>query len=419
MSRYARKREPPIRPVKSVEIDDKNRKWKLIAAAAFLVVGACFIAWGVKSCTTMEPGWQQIQASAKVEETCAGDFVFFYLLGEDGKAVSTEQQEVTKVYTQCTTDAFQIFHETEVFGDVHNVAYLNQHVNEEVEVPRVLYEAFALLEKYENRGLYLAPLYQEYVNLFLCDGDWTAEAYDPDKNPEQDRYFSEILTYTSDEQAVRLELLGNNRVRLSVSEAYLQYAQEKEISVFIDFYWMKNAFIADYLAQQLTAAGYTKGTLSSYDGFSRNLDTTDGDYKLNLFDRVGKDVYLAGAMQYKNVMAAVSLRNYSTSELAVQLYYQWKDGTYTSCHISPVDGRSKSVMNDMTGYSYRLSCGEILMQMYPLYVADTWDEEGFKALPANGVETAYCRDYVIYTSDPAVAVSNLYERDGVKYRWEP
>lgn len=417
MSRYARKRsDPPVKPVKHIEVTDKNRKLKLVLIVVLLALGVTLIATAITQILVTPPGWETIEVDDNADESCAGDFVFLYLLGDGDQAANLEQREVTRLYSQATKEAFQIFHEERLFDGVHNVAYLNQHPNEEVEIPAVLYEAFATLEKYENRGLYLAPIYQEYIGMFLSSQDWVAQTYDPEKDAEQATYFTEVLAFTTDENAVKLELLGNNRVKLLVSDAYLQYASGKGITTFVDFYWMKNAFIVDYLAQQLIDAGYTKGTISSFDGFGRNMDASNRSYQLNIFDRVGEEIYQAGAMNYVGALSTASLRNYPMSELAVQLYYQWEDGSYTSCHIDPADGLSKTALNDLIGYSEVDSCSEILMKMYPLYVADTLNADELQVL--SGVDTVYCNDRTIYTSGASAVITELYNKDGVEYTWQ-
>ena len=419
MSRNARKRnEPLIKPVKSIEVTDKHRKPKLILVVVLLALGVTLIVTAVSQFLTMQPGWQTIQVDGSPGEHCGGDFSLLYLLGDSGKAANVEQREIKSIYTQATKDAFQIFHEEKLFEGVNNVAYLNQHPNEAVQVPAILYEAFEVLGKYENRGIYLAPIYREYIGMFLSAGDWVAQDYDPDKNAQQDAYFTELLAFIRDESAIRLELLADSKVILHISQEYLAYAQEQQITSFIDFYWMKNAFIADYLAQQLTDAGFTKGTISSFDGFTRNLDASERAYSVNIFDRKDRDIYLAGVMVNTRAIASVALRNYPMSDLAVQLYHGWSDGSYTSCHIDPADGRSKSAINDLMGYTNTLNCAEILMQMYPVYVSDTLDAVVLQSLPAKGVETVYCDGYVIITSDSGAQISQLYQKGEVRYTWQ-
>lgn len=409
--------ESLLPPVKKIELDDKHRKVKLIVIVLLLALGVTLIAVSVSRMLSTEPGWVTIEADAAVDESCGGEFVFLYLLGEGEQAANFEQMAITQLYTDATRQAFQIFHESRLFDGVHNVAYLNQHPNEVVEIPAALYDAFVMFEDYQNRSLYLAPIYAEYSAMFKCETDDTAGQYDPDRSDEQKTYVDELLKFTKDEKAVSLELLGNNQVKLSVSEEYLQYAKTREQAAFIDFYWMKNAFIADYLAQALTEAGHTNGTLSSFDGFSRNLDTSERSYQLNLYDRVGRDVYQAGSMRYANVKSLVSLHNYPIGTMESLFSYQWKDGGYTSCHIDAADGRSKSSVNDLTGYSRSLSCSQVLMELYPVFVADALDEAALQALPQKGVETAYCSNSVIYTSDAAVTVTQIYDKAGVRYSW--
>lgn len=416
MSREARRKDPPVKPVKSIEVSDDKRKQKLILIVILLALGITLIVFAVSNFLSVPAGWETIRVGTNAEETCAGEFIFQYLLGDGDKAANVEQKEVTNIYAQAAQEAFRIFHADRLFDDVHNVAYLNQHPNEDVEIPAALYNAFALLQKYENRALYLAPIYQEYVSMFLCDEDWIAKDYDPDQDLEQAAYFTKVLAFTNDGNAVKLELLGNNKVKLSVSSDYVQFAKDNEITAFIDFYWMKNAFIVDYLAQQLTNAGYTKGSISSFDGFTRNLDASDRAYQLNVFDRVDQSIYQAGVLNYTGALSIVALRNYPTSSLAVELYHQWQDGKYTSCHIDPADGRSKSALNDLIGYAKDAQCSEILLKMYPLYVTGASDTEALQSL--SGVSTVYCKDLVLYTSNAAARITQLYKKDGIEYTWQ-
>ncbi len=399
------------KPIREIFVSPKYSKLRIWLVVLLLALGVTLIAVSLTRALVTPPGWATIEGN--VQDSCSGDFVFQYLLGASGKAANLEQRDVTQRYNQAAKSAYQIFHESECFTGVNNVCYLNTHVNEAVQVPKALYEAFTLLERYENRALYLAPLYREYIGMFLSDADHVAQMYDPRKNADAQAYFSEVLVFINDEDMIQLELLGDNTVKLNVAEAYLQYAQEKGITTFIDFYWLKNAFIADYLAQEMTAAGYNNGVISSFDGFQRNLDTSNRGYSLNLLDRVGQDVYQAAVLEYSGVPALVSLRNYPTSALAVQQYYQWSDGSYTSCHIDGADGRSKTAVNDLLGYSKTAGCAEILLQMYPLYVADTLDTEALQALD---METVYCSDYVIYASDEVIKLTGLYQKDGISYR---
>ena len=414
MRKLFNKNTPPVKPVNHVEVDDKHRKLKLILIVLLLAVGITLITVAIVDFLTVEPGWETIQADVKAGESSADDFVLLYYLGAGDQAANLEKRALTALYTEAATDAFRIFHESQQFDGLQNLAYLNSHPNEAVQLPEALYNALALLQRYENRDLFLAPIYQEYVGLFSSATDTAASMYDPDKSPEQAQYFAQLLAFTGDDEAIRLELLDNNTAKLSIREDYLQFAQANGITVFADLYWMKNAFIADYLAQRLAAEGYTSGSLSSFDGYSRNLDSSAQTYRLNILDRVEQNIYMAATLEYTGAHAFVSLRNYPTSELAVQQYYQWADGSFLSCHIDS-DGRSRTACNDLIGYSSTLGCAEILMQMRDVYIADALDADALTVLSENGVQTIYCKDRTVYTSDSAAVIRDLFAKDNILY----
>ena len=157
-------------------------------------------------------------------------------------------------------------------------------------------------------------MYTEYDNLFFCNDDSETVNYDAYQNGEVAAYFSEVAAYSNDPSDVNVELLGGNQVRLSVSDDYLAL-QRRIYFGFIDFR-DENAFITDYVADVMIDNGYTLGSLTSYDGFTRNLDQTsaitklnagpdtsgtaeeNADYSFNLYDRQGNIIYPAGVMHY-------------------------------------------------------------------------------------------------------------------------
>lgn len=192
-----------------------------------------------------------------------------------------QKKALTLLYTDSIVKAYKMFSMDESFEGITNVYDLNRHPNETMVVDDALYHAFELIAETGNRAIYLAPVYTEYDNLFFCNDDSETVNYDAYQNGEVAAYFSEVAAYSNDPSDVNVELLGGNQVRLSVSDDYLAFAEKNFISDFIDFSWMKNAFITDYVADVMIDNGYTLGSLTSYDGFTRNLDQTSAITKLN------------------------------------------------------------------------------------------------------------------------------------------
>lgn len=416
MKRYAReKTPPPVKPVQRVEVTDKYRKLKWVMVAVFLALGVTLIAFGVREYFNQEPGWQVVQITSAEDTSCSGEFVFSYLFGAGELPANQEVNQVSTLYTETAVHAYRLFHEEECFEGVYNPGYLNTHIGETVTVEEPLYRAFSLLEQSGTRALYLAPVYNEYRAMFSCDLDDRAALYDPDRDAEQAEYISALMGFVSSQDAVKLELLGENRVRLLVSEEYRSFAEKWEITGFIDFFWMKNAFIADYLAEQMTENGFTNGTISSYDGFSRNLDTTDRSYRLNLFDMQENTVYQAAVMEYQNLSAMVTLRAFPVHTMDTVHYYVWQDGNVSHCYISPETGKNAASVNALTGYSGDRTCAQVLMELMPVYLADTLDTDKLDALSQTGIQTVYFDGGKLLSTDDTVTFMDFYNDDVVTY----
>jgi hypothetical protein len=361
-------------------------------------------------------GWEEISVSASAELNCGDDFTFRYHLGAGETSATAERKALTVVYTDIMESAFRMFSAEETFEDVINIAYINQHPNEILEVDEPLYEAFELVKSYGNRIIYLAPVYEEYENLFYCNDEVETVSYDPWQNEELAERFAQIAGYAGDENAVDVELLGDRKIRLKVSQEYLDYAEENVISDFVDFNWMKNAFIIDYAAEELTSRGYTNGMLTSYDGFSRNLGAEGETISYNLYDReVDGSIYQAGTIAYSGNRSFVYLRAYPLDAQDTGHYFEMSDGSIRTIYVDPADGKCRTGAQQMVVYSDGEGCAPLLLRLIPFYVAADFSEEELFGLETEGVYAVLCEDYTILYNDRDLTITYVYETDDIKF----
>ena len=397
------------------ELSEKNLRVRIVAVILLIVLAGSAFAYALISFISKESGWVAIKVKASSERNCSNEFVFLYCIGASGASASLENKALTSLYTDATVKAYKLFNNDEIFDGVNNIAYINKHPNEIIEVDEVLYNAFSLLERYNCRSLYLAPIYTEYDNMFACEDDSQIVEFDAFQNDEIRLYYAELAAFASSYDAVNIELLGDNRIKLRVSDEYQQYAAEYGITDYIDFFWMKNAFIIDYLADVMIENNYTLGTISSFNGFVRNLDGSGNIYSYHLYDRVGNTVYPSGIMNYTGPQSIVYLRNYRMTELDNQYYYELDNGETRTSFIDIADGLCKSAKNDLVSYSKEYGCAEILLQMLPIYITDTFHEEAVRSLAKNAIYSIYCEDNVIYYNDFALTLTDLYDKEDVTY----
>lgn len=417
MSKHARDRRPYIKPVTRMELSESNIKLRWIAVAVLLAIAVVALGYGVSAALSTEPGWQEVTSNPDAVN-CAQDFVLMYDFSAEGINPTVENKRLETLYTQLTEDAYSIFSpEAEVEG-INNLHYLNTHVNETVTVVPELYEALELAVRYESRYLFLAPVNDLYEPVFLSEGDGEAETFDPMKDAQRMEWVQEAVAYAADPEMIRLELLGANQVRLAVAEEYLAYADAEEIGIFVDFGWLRNAFIIDYMANKLAEEGCTFGYLASYDGFTRNLDVRGTGYTINLFDRQDNDILMPANFSYTSPASIVYLRDYPLSEEDRWHYYGYENGDITTIFLDPADGVSKSAVDSLTGYSTSLGCAEILLQLAPVFTADTLNRDELISLASTGIETIWFEGATLYHTEKDSGIMILTESGGQGYSVE-
>lgn len=387
--------------IRSIEVSTKHLTLRVVLFSTFLVLGIGALIYGFVGLFSEEGGWQVVEAEQYASADCSDEFTFQYELGAGELSPKTEYSQISKLYGQAAAELYQLFQQSQLFEGVNNVAYLNEHPNERVEVDSVLYNAFELLEEAGSRQLFLAPYWEYYYVMFSFDEDSDAGWYDPKRNKELDELFLQISEYVSDPEAVSLELCGDGQVCLRVSEEYLRFAEENDVYCFIDFHFMKNAFIIDCIAEKLFQSGYTHGTISSVDGFYRNLDDRGTCYSLNLFDRQGTTALCPAVMDYTKRLSIVSLRTFPVSVTDLR-YYAYSDGETRFPYLD-VKGNCLAAESNLVCYSDKMGCAELLMEMIPVYVSDSFQPELLTA------EYVYCRDSVIYHSDKDITLRDIYQ----------
>ncbi len=406
MSKYPRDNRPNLPRITRLELSQSNTKLRLILIVVFLVIGVTAFAYGISSVLSTQPGWKTIQASP-TQPSYADDFVLQYDFAAGKGNPTLVEKQLASVYTEGLETAYCIF-SPDVEGDTLGVAYLNAHVGQMVTVEPLLYEALTLVERYGNRHVFTAPAAGLYGSLFLCTNDAEAALTDPELDPDTAVWLAELSGFVSDTSAVWLELHGNNQVTLHVSDAYQSFILEHGITTVMDFGWMRNAFVADYLARELEKAGLTDGFLASYDGFTRNLDQRGQNYSQNLFDRQNQDIYMPAYLHYAKPMSIVALRDYPMSDHDRWHYYAYDSGRIVTDFLDPTTCKSRAALDTLFSYSTELGCAEILLEIAPVFTAETF--ESAVLLGHNAIHFVWFEDQTLCHTDPEAKLELLEDQ---------
>lgn len=394
-----RKSAPNDRPVidKTIHIPLPENKLKLRTALviALIVLAVASFAFGVNSLVGTDAGMAEITVLSG-EMNAGDDFTFYYNLGFGGADATDERREVRSLYSQAATDALEIFSSDVEAEGGGNLYYLNSRLNEDVAVDGALYSALEQLEGSGTRYHYLAPLYEQYYAMFNSASDAEAAEYDPRLNDAQAEFFSQIAAFASDSGEIALELLGDNKVRLHVSEEYMRFAEANGVTTFIDLTWMKNAFIADYIAQELIDAGYTHGALISDDGFMRCLDDETGaEYSFTFSHRDGTTITNLSTLQFSGTVSIAYLHDYPLESGNSGGYYLYSDGTLRSAFLDTADGLDRSCVPELAAYSFEDGCAGLALRLAPVFISSDLDMNELAELEKDGITVYYTQDGVL------------------------
>lgn len=393
--RKPKHREPV--PINKIEVPIRHFNLRVILLAIAIAIAAVAIGFGIYYALHKEPGWRTVEVTAG-QMNCSSEFILTYEFGTSGNA-TTEYKQVAAVYTQAAIEGYRLFN-----TEAENSELARVKPNEAVKIDPALYRAFEQIQKNGSRSVYLAPVYVEYQRVFSAEDAVSAQLYDPNMNKDAGEYVAELTALLNDPEMINLELLGDNTVKLFVHKDLLAYAQKNQITEFLDFGWMRNAFVIDYLAQKLIDGGFTKGYIASYDGFTRNLYQGAQSYSLNLFNRVGNDVYIPGVMDYQGPMSLVFLRNYPLSNADRWHYYAYDSGPITTAMVDPADGMSKSAINNLVVYGKDKGCADLLLEAAPVFVTEEFQSKPLQDLAKQKIYCVWFEEGEMVSTDTNVSV---------------
>ena len=387
---------PTIQKTEHIALPEGKLKLRVVLLVAAIAVAIASFAYGVNAWVSTDAGVQEITALSG-EMNASTDFTFYYNLGFGGADATDERREVRTLYSEAATDALELF-SSNVESEEHvNLWYINQHPNEVITVERraVLSSVSPRRERYAI-SLSRTALRDNIMPSSIRSNDQEAAQYDPRLNAAQKEFFASVAAFASDAETVGIELLGERQVRLNVSDEYMSFAQENAVTAFIDLTWMKNAFIADYIAEKLIDAGYTHGALISDDGFMRCMDAETGtEYSFTFSHRDGTTINNLATLHFSGEVSIAYLHDYPLESGNSGGYYLYSDGTLRSAFLDPADGLDRSCVPELAAYSVGGSCAELALKLAGVFIAETLDMDALETLEKDGVAVYYAKDGVL------------------------
>lgn len=376
--------------IEHLEVREDHVKLRTVLFIAAVILAVVAFGVGINSLLTPEKGWKEVECTG----TSSGEISLNYSFGSAEMGTAAERRQVTAVYSEVLPKAEAYLGIGSADGE--NLAAVSAHPNETVTVDPILYNALESFLETGSRAIYFAPLYSRYYALLACQNDEDAALYDPARSESAAEFAREITAFALDESQIRLELPGENQAKLYVSEEYLAYAEENELTGFLDFGFLKNAFVVDAVAETLEDAGLTNGVLTTTDGFSRSLCREGVSVKL--LEQTETGVRQAALADCYGPRSIVALRAFPAGEEDALRFYVYADGTVCPPVLDEATGLLTAANENLTVFGQG-SVGKLAVRA--MEALATWNLEGLDCL--------YSRDNAVYCTAPDVEVSQLFE----------
>ena len=399
MNRYANDKPKPNK-VETAEVDHDHILRRAILTLIFVGIAIASFSYAVWLLNNSDSGWTEIKVDSTSDVNLGDDFTLEYNLGQSGVSPAAEKKALTPVYSQAMVNYFRLFDPGNIYKDVNNLYYISCNPETEIVVDEDLYYVLETLKKYDNRAIYLGPALTYYTAIFNSTSDLEAKAYDPSKDPEIMAYVNKVAEYAADPESIDIELIGDNKIILHISDEYKAFCKDNEVTQLLDLGWLKNAFVADLTAGKLKEAGLTNGYLSSDDGFTVNL-SEDTDFTLSIYDEDGDNIVSVGEYSYKGPKNIVWLKNFLATKEDVGNFYMYQDGSEVSYYIK-ADGMSDTGSCSLYLYSdaYTSTCADMVLSAYDIFLNadsnETHDGDLIDKLADAGIYNIRIENGVIY-----------------------
>ncbi len=382
-----------IKPVNKIELSESHIKLRVIALiiAVLVVIGSLIFI--IVKYTTKDKGWNRIELT---DNSINEQYYFDYELGD---SPTKEYKEVSNIYETSMTYAYSLFDSYKEYDNVNNVYYINNNPNKEIAIEGLLYNAFKDVKASNSNSIFLGPIVSYYNSLILAND----LAYDPYTNEDIQAEIEEYINMINDKNHFELRLLDNNKIYLYTSTDFQKLVDDIGIGI-INFNYLKNAFILDYLKEKLNNANFMSGYINSYDGYKVSLGSHI-EYSYEIHDEHDKLADLVGTFKNSNKLNVVTFKNTVTSTSDNKLIKILPNGSRRTYYIDENDGLSKESVKYLCGYSTNNKLSDIALNMEKVYISDNFDITKLN----NDNKYIWINDKVINYTDDKLKIDTLLD----------
>ena len=270
-------------------VSTKNVKKRLIIFIIAIVVAVGSFTVGIIGYGSKEAGFHEVTVTPDEDAPTYGSgYSFFYWFEGTSGEIKEKYDLLQTQYSNSLARIIKLLDAENIYDGYKNIAYLNAHVGEDVDIPEELYEVLKDAADRSGEGVYelfSAPLYRFWKSVLILEN---APEYDPLVNGDIAERIEMLASELCKEGIAEICFLNDttHTVRLEVSDEYERFRRENEVdSPVLDLGIMSDAYAVTLLYRELDRLGYDTGYILHESGISVCLgDGVNGAYHLYGYD---------------------------------------------------------------------------------------------------------------------------------------
>ncbi len=272
---------------KKLTAEEKRKitiRWILLVLA--IIVAGCSFAYAIRSFIHRDPGYYTVDAQPDAD--CmfyASGVKFMYYFEGSSDDIRREQSELKSAYSGALSRFYKLLDAKNTYTGYSNIATINSRLNQNVEIDRDLFEILTDALELTEQGrfnLFAGALYEEWMSIFVLSDPTES---DPLTDPGMDERIRGIAQIVNDKSNFDLVVVDAEKyvVRLEVSDAYISYAAENELSpAILNLGGLREAYELRSTNALLEKAGYNTGYFTTDSGLVVAMSNVhDGAYLMH------------------------------------------------------------------------------------------------------------------------------------------
>ena len=269
--------------------EKREEKRKTVIIIALLVIAAIAGVYAMfamlERAAHRDPGYYKLEAPKSDEAPIyAHNYTFEHYFEGESLAIKYAVESCSKLYGDALIRIYKLTDAKNQYENCKNIAYLNAHRGEEVELEKELFDILTSAYELTQSGefnMFAGALNGAWNDIIYSDAP---EEFDPLVNEAQNRRISLAVESAVSVPYFTFDIVdeANRIIKFDTTMGYKSFAEAADLGeTVIDLGLLRDAFVIDAVCALMEQQGYDNGYMTSVSGVTKalsNMSSKEHEY---------------------------------------------------------------------------------------------------------------------------------------------